>query len=90
MQWLLIFFLILLIVSMLSTIWPVLILIAALFLVWKIYISIYFKSKRFLSIKSRIQSYIDDCNELNRHIEELKDTPLEANKLDSGVSYVPH
>ncbi len=87
MQWLLIFFLILLIVSMLSTIWPVLILIAALFLVWKIYISIYFKSKRFLSIKSRIQSYIDDCNELNRHIEELKDTPLEANKLDSGVSY---
>ena len=53
---------------------------------WKIYETAYFKSEKFLAVKGRIQTYIDDCNALNQHIEELKDTPLESNRLDLGVA----
>ena len=37
-----------------------------------------------MEIKERITSYINDCNELNRHIEELKDTGLVYDKTDYG------
>lgn len=65
---------------------PLLLALVAIFIAWKIYETVYFKSEKFLSIKNRIQSYINDCNELNRHIEELKDTPLEVNRLDLGAA----
>ena len=67
-----------------SAFWP-LFLIALLIVVgYKIYEHQYFKSDRFLMIKDRIQAHIQDCNELNRHIEELKDTALVANRIDYG------
>lgn len=56
------------------------------FVGWEIYELAYFNSKKFLAIKGRIQAYIDDCNALNRHIEELKDTHLESNRLDLGAA----
>jgi len=70
--------------ALFQALWPVFIVIAILFIIWKIYEALYFKGKSFLSIKARIQSYIDDCNDLNRHIEELKDTKLVINRLDTG------
>lgn len=72
--------------ALLAVFWPVLLVIAILFIVWKIYEALYFKGQSFLSIKNRIQSYIDDCNNLNRHIEELKDADLVVNRLDMGES----
>ncbi|MDE6903330.1 MAG: HNH endonuclease [Lachnospiraceae bacterium] len=84
MKILLIIFVVLLIIGIIMTIWPVFVVGVAFFAAWKIYELIYFKSEKFLSIKERIRSYIDDCNELNRHIEELKDTSLEINRLDYG------
>lgn len=72
--------------AFLQMFWPVLVLAAVLFIAFKVYEMAYFKGKDFLFIKSRIQSYIDDCNALNRHIEELKDTPLEVNRIDLGTA----
>ncbi len=60
--------------------------IVALFIAWKIYETVYFHGKSFLAIKDRIQAYIDDCNNLNRHIEELKETRISEKRLDLGTS----
>lgn len=70
--------------SLLSSIWPLILAIVAIFIAWKIYESVYYKSASFLEIKNRINAYINDCNELNRHIEELKNTSLLSNKVDYG------
>lgn len=86
MNTLLAIIIILLIIGAVFTYWYLLIPFIALFICWKIYESAYYKSDAFLSIKSRIQSYISDCNELNKHIEELKDTYLGVNRLDLGKS----
>lgn len=64
---------------------PYLIIIIAL-TTYKIYEHFYFKSKKFLSIRNRITSYIQECNDLNEHIEELKKTYLKLNKIDYGNS----
>lgn len=77
---------VLLIIGAVCTYWYLLIPFAVLFIAWKIYESVYYRSDAFLSIKSRIQSYTNDCNDLNRHIEELKDTHLGVNRLDLGKS----
>lgn len=43
----------------------------------QIYSSRYFKSEEFLSIKNEIANYVYECNELNHHIESLKDIPTD-------------
>lgn len=52
--------------------------------IYKIYEHFYFKSEKFLSIKNNITTYIQECNDLNEHIEELKSTYLKFNKIDYG------
>lgn len=61
-----------------------LILYAILQLIFKIYEFFYYKGKGFWDIKNRIQSYINDCNELNEHIENLKVSSLLSNQTDYG------
>lgn len=65
---------------------PVLCLIGIVFLIWKIYEFRYFKSEPFLSTKNRIQSYIRDCNDLNSHIEDLRNTALIVNTATEGIA----
>lgn len=57
-----------------------------LLVIWKIYESIYYKSQEFIDIKTRIQKYINDCNELNEHIEDLKNTHIGTNQMDYGLA----
>ena len=57
-----------------------------IFLIWNIYKCIFYHSKKFRDIKNRISSHINECNLLNEHIEELKNTPLGFNQLDVGTS----
>ncbi len=64
----------------------VLAIIAIILTSWKIYEYVYYKSDKFLSVKKQIDKYIDDCNNLNLHIEELKHTYLGINQLDYGTS----
>lgn len=52
----------------------------------RIALTIYFKSKKFTTIKERIKSYIADCNELNTHIEELKSISVIQKHVDYGVA----
>lgn len=55
-------------------------------LIYWIYQLMYFHSEKFNSIKNRIQTHINECNELNNHIEGLKNTyiNLELGKVDYG------
>lgn len=78
------FFLYLILFSFAITYWYISLILLAFFAVWKIVEAVYFHGKSFQSIKNRIQSYVSDCNELNRHIEQLKVTGLVSNKLETG------
>lgn len=51
---------------------------------WKIYEFRYYRSNEFSELKGRIDSYIQDCNELNHHIENLKNVSLITNQRDYG------
>lgn len=75
---------IVLVISFLNTIWPLLLILAIIFAAWKVYELYYYKSSSFIEIKQRIVAYTNDCNELNRHIEDLKDTSLLSNRTDYG------
>lgn len=89
MQWFIVFIIIVAIISFVTTFWPVAIAFVTIWAIWKVYESIYYKSKAFQSIKMQIQSYVNDCNDLNRHIENLKSSHLGANQLDYGqASYI--
>ncbi len=57
---------------------------AIVFAIWKMYESSYFKGNDFLAIKNRIRSYVEDCNDLNRHITELKAVHLGSDRLSAG------
>lgn len=63
---------------------PLLLFLAIVFIVWKIYEFYYYKSSSFAEIKQRIDTYINDCNELNKHIENLKHSNLPSNRMDYG------
>lgn len=64
--------------------WPLLLILALIVLVYQIYAVIYFKGEKFGAIKETIQNHIRDCNDLNDHIEELKNTALVVNRIDYG------
>lgn len=73
-----------LLMYLLNAIWPLFLVLFIVFAVWKAYEFFYYKSSKFLSIKQRIDTYINDCNDLNRHIEDLKDTSLLSDRTDYG------
>ena len=56
------------------------------FIVYKIYENMYFKGKRFHEIKNSVEKYINNCNELNSHIEGLKsiDVSIKTSEYGSG------
>lgn len=54
--------------------------------IWMIYEFLYYKSAKFSVVKNRIQSYINNCNELNEHIEELKKSSILVNRIDYGIA----
>ena len=52
--------------------------------VYPMIINSYFKSEKFIAIKDRVMQHIDECNELNEHIEHLKLSYTYAESLDYG------
>ncbi len=58
----------------------------ALYVIFLAYEAIYFQSKKFLVIKEEIKGYIDECNELNAHIEDLKSAYADIKKTDYGFA----
>ena len=59
---------------------------AILVLGYFIYEYKYYKGEDFANIKKKIQNYIDECNEMNDHIEELKNTYAEFKQTDYGTA----
>lgn len=59
----------------------IIIVIWIIYLVWEY---CYFQSQKFLEIKHSIQDYTDNCNDLNNHIEELKNTYINVKRIDYG------
>ncbi len=53
-------------------------------IIYLIYESRYFKNEEFLEIKNNIQDYTKECNELNQHIEELKNAYIDFKQIDYG------
>lgn len=51
---------------------------------WKLYERNYYKSKNFINMRNRIETFIVNCNDLNNHIEDLKETYIGINQLDYG------
>lgn len=64
--------------------WPIFIILVALVVAYQIYAAFYFRGEKFGAVKERIQKHIQDCNDLNSHIEELKGTSLVVNRTDYG------
>ena len=62
-------------------------LIPILIISYFIYENKYYKGEKFLSIKSKIKNYINECNEMNEHIEELKETYVNIKQTDYGMAY---
>lgn len=83
-------FIIKIVVSVLTVIWlPIVITVgiaALLVLSYIIYSHFYFNSSSFLNIKSDIQKYIRNCNDLNIHINELKSSFVEISSYNYGQS----
>ena len=55
-----------------------------LFIAWKIYEYKYYKGENFIKLKKDLNDYILNCNELNEHIEELKETYSDIKKINYG------
>ena len=72
------------VIALVSEIWPLFLILAIVFIAWKLYELYYYKSPAFLNIKQKIDTYINDCNDLNSHIESLKDSRLISNRTDYG------
>jgi HNH endonuclease len=53
---------------------------------YQLYLFFYFRSEKFKSIKSSIEKYTNDCNNLNDHIEELREFHSEIESPDYGSS----
>ncbi len=62
------------------------IIVGSFILIYFIYSSIYFRSKKFIDIKNSIKTYIDNCNELNHHINELRNSYINIKYNDHGKS----
>lgn len=58
--------------------------IICVFLAWEIYKYVYYKGEKFNKLKNNLNEYIVNCNELNEHIENLKETYSKLNKNSYG------
>lgn len=67
---------------------PVALVAAVLFTIFKIYEAYYFRSQKFKDIKIELVNYISEVNQLNRHIEDLKQSQSIFDKKDYGVAHV--
>lgn len=57
-----------------------------LFIAWRVYEYVYFRCEQFNKIKNDLNAYIKSCNELNEHINELRDTYSGFKKINYGVA----
>ena len=57
-----------------------------IFIGWQIYKYVYYKGENFNKIKTDLNDYILSCNDLNEHIDELKETYSSIKKSNYGTA----
>lgn len=57
-----------------------------IYILWKLYEFNYYEGDKFAILTNKIAYHINECNNLNKHIENLKNTPLGFNQLDFGIA----
>lgn len=77
-----------LLVTLLQILLPFALVAAAFFIIFKIYEALYFRGQKFKDIKMDLAQYISEVNQLNRHIENLKQSESIFDKKDYGVAQV--
>lgn len=88
LQFIVILVVLALIIYAFTLILPVFIFLSVMFIIYKTYEYLYFKSKKFSKIRQEIEDYVNECNDLNQHIEELKQSYVILNKKDYGLAHV--
>ena len=60
--------------------------IIVVYVIYNIYCYLYFNGKDFAEIRGRVEIYVNNCNDLNEHIEELKKSYINTRytRLDYG------
>ena len=71
-------------IALFVSLWPIFIVVGLVYAGYLIYEMMYFRGQKFQEIKRKIRSHIQDCNDLNDHIEELKGASLIVNRTDYG------
>lgn len=78
------------VVGLLAYVFPAILIVVAIALVvfaaFKIYEAVYYRGEKFQSIKERITGHIKECNDMNEHIEGLRNVRLGTNQLRYGTS----
>lgn len=69
-----------------SITWTIISIIVLAIMTFKIYEYFYYKSEKFEAIKNNFQDYVKNCNDLNDHIEELKQTYTDIKKINYGIA----
>lgn len=57
-----------------------------IYIIYKIFEAKYYRGEEFAKIKEEAKKYVDECNELNRYIESLKNEDYINNDIDYGHS----
>ncbi|MCM3131220.1 HNH endonuclease [Paenibacillus polysaccharolyticus] len=56
------------------------------YIAYRIYVMVYFRSDQFTTIQRSIEAYTANCNDLNHHIQELKNAYVDVSSYDYGIS----
>ncbi|MGG7177223.1 HNH endonuclease [Clostridium paraputrificum] len=64
----------------------IIVIVLALFVAWKIYEYTYYKGEEFNKLKKDLNNYVVSCNDLNEHIEDLKETYAEVKQVNYGTA----
>lgn len=81
-------FILLLILLWTNTLWVFIVSIISISFIYQVYISIFFESKKFKTLKDSIKENIKNSNDLNNHIEMLKSSYVNIKSYDYGESYL--
>ena len=57
-----------------------------IYIIYKIYEGKYYRGEEFAKIKEEAKKYVDECNELNKYIESLKNEEYINDEIDYGDS----
>lgn len=66
--------------------WSIFFIVLVLLIAWNIYEFSYYRSEEFNTLKHSLNDYVLNCNELNEHIEELKETYSDIKKINYGTA----